>query len=74
MTQTLPPWIQSKTYGGFLNPVISITVAQNWLGQGGDWNQGHLFFTWQYWGGKEIKLTAKTVDEDPACYKRWISR
>ena len=23
---------------------------------------------------KGIKLTAKTVDEDPACYKRWISR
>ena len=23
---------------------------------------------------KGIKLTAKTVDEDPANYKRWISR
>ena len=23
---------------------------------------------------KGIKLTAKTVDEDPASYKRWISR
>ena len=23
---------------------------------------------------KEIKFTAKTVDEDPASYKRWISR
>ena len=23
---------------------------------------------------KEIKFTAKTVDEDPARYKRWISR
>ena len=31
MTQTLPPWIRSKTNGGLLNPVISIKVAQNWV-------------------------------------------